>query len=48
VIESDDLFTLTIRKYKDGRWGWRWMGEGRRALDLGRISFIFECWWTRG
>lgn len=47
MADRRDLFTLTIVKYTEAGFGWRWLGKGRRALDIGSISFIFEYWGNR-
>lgn len=37
-------YYFSIRWYtEDGyTWGWRFLGKGRRAFDLGNIALIFE------
>lgn len=55
--KDEDIFTFTVTRYTEGgphntsrffSWlGWRWMGVGRRALDIGHWSLIFENWKTR-
>ena len=47
MIETTDLITITLRKYKESSWGWRWMGTARRALDFGKYSIIIELWYCR-
>jgi hypothetical protein len=48
MTERTDLFTLTFVRYHEPLWGWRNLGPGRRALDLGHLSLIFEAWFLRG
>lgn len=42
--ERTDLLTVTLVKYSSANWGWHWLGKGRRAIDLGRLSVIIEVW----
>lgn len=42
AIRSGSTYYIGIRVYHEPMWGWRNMGPGRYALDMGRISILFE------
>jgi len=48
VGTSKKEYRFVIRAYaKTGGWSWfkwRWLGQGRRAFDVGPIAFIFEAY----
>ena len=48
-MKTHDLFTFTVRKYKeyDRAVGKRKLGPARYALDFWYISLIFEFWFWR-
>lgn len=48
MAKRADLFTLTIVRYLEPAWGWRYLGPARRAIDLGKLSIILEAWFLRG
>lgn len=51
MADSVEYFTFSVRRYDDGpNWGIRCMSSNkdRFAIDLGRVSLIFELWFIRG
>ena len=47
MAERIDIFTFTVTQYIEPNTGVRWLGRGRYAVDIYKISFILEFWFWR-
>jgi hypothetical protein len=48
MSKSTEYFSFSVHVHEEPLWGIRYMGPGRYALDLYKLTLRFECWWVRG